>query len=257
MLDRWAIYTTPLQTVAVGSPVIGQSVRVDAQPADFYLRGISIFGALNQFRVKIRRPDGNYLQSDYVDSNNIETNEWKPTPLPIWPPVVYPFGSVLAWDITNPATAAPDDTTYIVFAGSHRYLNVEAPPAPAYNPTPYQLCSTITLAANQRVTVPLRLPFENIAFAIRTLCVGYVLSVGPPATSPKIQLRDENGRSFMNDYVDMGMLFQSDNRAFPGLVSPEAVIPPNGSFRLDLLEPAGIGPTTFQLKFGGVLLNAV
>lgn len=253
---RWGLYTSRRYELAVGDDLRNEGFRVAAQPADFFLTGVSMRQALGQFRVRLRRPDGSLLQAEFVNSNNIESNDTKPLPLPIFPAIRYPFNSLLMFDLANPSTAAPDNITELVFSGYHGVLGAPLPmPSDPAGQLPYDLEVEVTVEPNSNFTVPVRLPFDSNALEVRQLSYANDYSVDDPPFEVYCQLRDDNGVSFFNDWTNINLVFQEDAQSHAGLVNPSIVIPPYGSLRLDLKETNGDGPFHLQFLFRGVLLN--
>jgi hypothetical protein len=258
LLDhRWAIYTSQTYTLAVGADLRQEGFRIDAQPTDFYLMGVSMRQQLGQFRLRIRRPDGSLIQTQFANSNNIEEGSVKPRPLPIWPPVRYPFNSMLQFDLANPATAAPNNVTGLVFWGVHSRPGAP-PPAPS-NPVtqlPWDLTTEVTVQPSSITTIPLVLPFNSNPLEVRMLLYSNDYSVDDPPEDLYCHIRDDMGASYMNDWTNVNQVFNHEDQAWPGLPNPSIVVPPYGSLKLDLKETAGDGPFHLQFKFGGVLLDA-
>jgi hypothetical protein len=212
--------------------------------------------ALGQFRVRLRRPDNSLIAAEFVNSNNIESNDTKPLPLPIFPAIRYPFNSLLMFDLANPATPAPDNVTELVFSGYHGVPGAPLPmPSDPASQLPYDLEVEVTINPNDQITVPVHLPFDSNALEVRQLSYANDYSVDDPPFDVYCQLRDDNGVSFFNDWTNINLVFQEDSQALPGLPNPSLVIPPYGSYRLDLKETQGAGPFHLQFLFRGVLLN--
>lgn len=257
LTPRWFVYTTGTLVAPESTLQENLGVKINGMKGPFYLRGVSMLQNDGNYRVRLHTPNGStMIQDRLISSQNIETNGNRPCPCPIWPGYRYIHDSQLIYDLENVSAAAPDNLTELLFVGQHGDdMPLDFPSADVG--TPYQLGLTLTIAANARVSVPVRLPFDRFGFQLRTLNWTVDGSgFGDYPSNLRVKLLDDNGQAFMNDYVNARLLFQSSVPALPGLVNPMPVIPPYGSYRLDLVEAGGQGPVTLQFKFGGMLLDA-
>lgn len=252
--ERFHIYSRRVTAVPGSARQTHESIYINSIPSTFHAHGLGFMGG-GFFTVRCQDGRNRYFQSDQVKGTTFVDAEFANW-LPLWPEIPFQFNTSFQYDVTN-TNAAPQEYE-IAIAGAHR-LTAELPfhdlADANRRESSYKLTVNFTIGASGRLSLPLHPPMD-VDFAIRTLVYH---DPSGAAANLRIQIRDHLGQSFMNDFVNVKLLFaEAGSMVAPGVISPEIVIPAGQSFRIDLFEADGVAIAApgAQLIFGGALLYA-
>ena len=265
--ERFQVYVMgPTQDVRLATVAAGQSIpkinlTIDLE-APFVLRRRAIGGVDGFLKTRWTGPTQDYRQGDLMILESLQQPFFgqNGSPSPVSPEITYPPGGTLSLDLVN--TGAYDLTNVTFYwIGVNRYP-WGVLPAPSY-PSEFrgsnfaQPFLTPALAAPD---VQLRLPFKCKPDGDLVIRGGQATQAGvvsgcPSVLNPgvlaatsamSIVLRDYNGMPYMNDWVDINILFGTSLAAdfgtgpgHPGIIYPEIYLPENRQLLIDVQQTVG------------------
>ena len=261
MLERFFAYSD-LFSVPANKDVYDQRLLI-RKNADFYLRAFGMYNSSGAVAGRMRRADASWFTGpDFMHFSGFVQTGGFARPTPIYPQIRYPAESAFVFDLRD-LGGAGDTTIYPVLLGVERYEDNALPP-PAL-PAHY-LEQEYTVNVNATLNGVGAQSLDNLikcqtgeVFIIRSLSWRYDELSNQPFTM-QVRWRDEYGRAFMQNWIPLRILFSGPteaNEPYPGIVFPEMVIPKNGSYSLDLMNPLEAGPFTVELAFNGVRLTEI
>jgi hypothetical protein len=219
-----------LASVAAGKTVLKLELKVDTD-APFLLRSRAIRqkfqnevaneggtqAGLQFLKTMWTGPHQDYRQSDFIpESLQQPYYGYNGNPKPVSPEIAYPPGGIITLDLMNTGPAALTNLTfYWIGVNLYPWGMVPSPSYPAKfagetyaQPFIVPGLATPEIRLNQPFTCK-----PGADFVIRGGQAAEIPSTGvlQPASEMSIVLRDYNGMPYMNDWVDINILFGQSN----------------------------------------------
>lgn len=284
--ERFQVYVMgPTQDVRLANIAAGQSVpkinlTIDLE-APFVLRRralgpVSGGNPLAFLKTRWTGPTQDYRQGDLMVLESLQQPYFglNGSPSPVSPEITYPPGGTLSLDLVNTGASPLENVTFY-WIGVNRYP-WGVLPAPSY-PSEFRGSNFAQPFLTPALTAPdvqLRLPFKckpDGDFVIRggqAGTIGYRTGCPSVFTSGvlvntletiSVVLRDYNGMPYMNDWVDINILFGTSLAAdfgtgpgHPGIIYPEIYLPENRQLLIDVQQTAaGTAGASLLINFIG------
>lgn len=264
MKERFCIYSLRVPAVPAGKTLFSFGGQVDSD-APFAARSWSAVNANNGavsgddlVLARLKGPDGMYLQNNLVPLSRLIPASTAYQWTPVYPELVYPAGGFVSLDVQNLQGAPLTGLVFLVRGVKLYPDSYVLPGASAYperfSSYPFDLARWHTLAAGADLfNVPLNTP-SDAAVVIRSVSIQVSSKLTPYADEYldlSCILRDSDHKAYMNDYVRVQYLFDSDPSE-PRPIFPQIFLPPNSVMYYDLRRGDVPSPAaSFCLTFKG------
>lgn len=224
----------------------------------FELRDMTIVAPVLGWLVRLRGPQGELIDSDYVGADQVTGG------LPMqqafretWPPILYPAGSVITLDAMDASGAG--GAMEVIYRGVHYVpdsFDAYRPPAKFK----YEWISYVTLDTIAPVAAGGDIP-QTIDGDGDFLLMGVRGWFDPGFGAPvdlRLQIKDQNGRAYSNTGLPMNQAMSAFWPTFPFPYWPPIGILRNGAFLRNWVRNDALGaPARMHLEWIGARIQEV